>query len=155
MHTFHFLWLKVTHTFSRDMSSMNAVLVLLLLVFCFFLFVPNHFVASEKTMDSTQRSSLWKWCILATGERGDWKVCWHPSVSCSTENSVPIIRLHKRLMWGARLPTVRVRALYKYSHELRLFILFYQSAHMSYFRKRKTVIYKRKSICILSILIKS
>uniref|UniRef100_A0A2I3HR03 small monomeric GTPase n=1 Tax=Nomascus leucogenys TaxID=61853 RepID=A0A2I3HR03_NOMLE len=39
--------------------------------------------------------------------------------------------------------------------KVECFILLYQSACMSYFRKSKTVIYKRKSICILSILIKS
>lgn len=49
---------------------------------------------------------------------------------------------------------LRARASPEASNELRLLILVIR-VHVSCLSKSKTVIYKRRSVCILSILIKS
>lgn len=155
LHTFDFLWLKVTHTsLSRDRRGVIAS-VLVFFFFFFFSICPQS-IFSKLENYGFYTGQLFVKVVYFGHRRKSWdrKIKWRLSVSCPTENTVPMIKQRKEAAVRSSAPN-RIRALYRNSHELRLFILFYQSAYMSYFRKNKTVIYRRESICILSVLIKS
>lgn len=154
LHTFDFLWLKVTHTsLSRDRRGVIASVLVFFLSFFFSYLSLVNFQQARKLW-ILHRAALCESGLFCPPEKELGLKNQVAPVSCPTENTVPIIKQRKEAAVRSSAPN-RIRALYRNSHELRLFILFYQSAYMSYFRKNKTVIYRRESICILSVLIKS